>query len=106
MLRQYSGLSRKAFGALFRSKESTVYQWEQGFCIPRLAKLINISVHFGISMDCILCGRAANDNMLEKHLCEPSDFPFAGGVSYVMKRYQALSAGGKERLIGYLDALS
>jgi len=105
-LREYSGLSRKRFGSLFDSEESTVYQWEHGYCVPRLVKLMNVSMYFGVSLDCLLCGKAMNDHMLEKQLCESNDLPFPDSASRIISRYNALSASDKDRLIGYLDALS
>ncbi|MCL2030806.1 MAG: helix-turn-helix domain-containing protein [Oscillospiraceae bacterium] len=105
-LREYSGLTKKDFGTLFRSKESTVYQWENGCCVPRLAKLINIATYFGISLDCILCGRVVNDHILESHLCGLGELPFSSATSRIISRYNTLSARDRERLIGYLDALS
>ena len=108
-LREYSGLSRREFGELFRSKESTVYQWEYGYCIPRTTKLMNISAHFGISLDCILCGRAEKGNALEKLLCgteEPDRAASFYSANRIIGQLNALPDQYKERLIGYLDALS
>lgn len=105
-LREYSGLSRERFGCLFDSEEGTVYHWENGNCIPRTVKLMNISMYFDISLDCILCGRVMNDNMLEKQLCVSNDFPFSHGLGRIIRQYNALSSPNKERLMGYLDALS
>lgn len=111
MIRVYSGLSRKDFGRLFNSEESTVYQWEYGRSIPRLSKLIAISSYFDISLDVILSGRISKDgNMLEKRIAsvDMSEGPVADDFRYTarfMAQFNALSSYGKERLIGYLDAL-
>ena len=107
ILREYSGLSRMEFGKLFQSKESTVYQWEHGYCIPRLVKLMNISVHFGVSLDCILHGKAANDNVLEKQMCKTEAKPaLTYNANGITAQLNALPARHRERLIGYLDALT
>jgi transcriptional regulator with XRE-family HTH domain len=105
-LREYSGLSRKMFGNLFDSEAGTVYQWEYGYCVPRLVKVMNISMYFGISLDCILCGRAADNNLLENQICGPNPTPFSSGAGRIVNRYNALSSHDKDRLLGYLDALS
>ncbi len=68
---------------------------------------MNISVYFGVSLDCLLCGRAANGNATEKALCaeeHPQYIP--GGAGQVMRQFNALPKHHKERLMGYLDALS
>jgi transcriptional regulator with XRE-family HTH domain len=109
ILREHSELSRKDFGKLFHSGESTVYHWEHGYCTPKLVKLIHISMHFGVTLDCLLCGRAAKDDALEKQLCETAE-PAKPVSSYSASRmtshFNALPSEQKERLIGYLDALS
>jgi transcriptional regulator with XRE-family HTH domain len=105
-LREYSGLSRKRFGNLFGSEESTVCQWEHGYFVPRLVKVMNISTYFGISLDCILCGRAVNDNVLEKQLCESGSPRVHAGAGRIINLYNALSDSDKDRLTGYLEALS
>ena len=107
-LREYSGLSRQEFGALFRSKENTVYQWEHGYCVPRLVKLLNISAYFDVSLDCILCGRVVSESALEKLLgraVEPARGVFSPGAGQLLTQFHTLSAQRRERLLGYLDAL-
>jgi transcriptional regulator with XRE-family HTH domain len=105
LLREYNGLSHREFGILFLSEESTVRQWEYGYCVPRLVKLMNISAYFGVSLDCILCGKALSGNALEQMLCEGEKIIGFQGPGRVMRQYNALSSRRKERLAGYLDAL-
>jgi transcriptional regulator with XRE-family HTH domain len=109
-LREYSGLSRTEFGGLFNSKESTVYEWESGRSIPRLAKLINISAYFSVSLDCLLNGRMACEGVLEERLSQTAEtetFEIARshGAGQLVAKFNSLSSRRKERLIGYLDAL-
>jgi len=66
---------------------------------------MNIAMYFGISLDCIICGKFADDNTLEKRLCGSNDFPLSSGISRIISRYNALSDSDKDRLTGYLDAL-
>lgn len=112
MLREYSGLSRVEFGRLFSSKESTVCTWEYGGSIPRLAKLICISAYFGVSLDGILNGKAANNSMLEQLLCRSEkprltkpDCSQAYYAGRIIGQFNDLTDRHKERLIGYLEAL-
>ena len=84
--------------------------WETGHSVPRLFKLINISAYFDVSLDCLLNGKTAGENILENrlHQIEKADtfeLAEARGVGRFMYRFNSLSAGGKDRLTGYLDAL-
>ena len=47
-----------------------------------------------------------SDNILEKQLCGLADFPSHSDTNQIIGQYNALSTHNKERLIGYLDALS
>lgn len=110
-LREYSGLSRERFGRLFDSEEGTVGAWETGRCVPRLAKLISISIYFDISLDCLLSGKAMGESLLEESLSLIfRDNAYvrarARGTGQMISRYNSLSDKNKERLVGYLDALS
>jgi transcriptional regulator with XRE-family HTH domain len=91
--------------------ESTVCEWENGRCVPRLAKLVNISACFGVSLDSILCGRPAYGNELEALVCATQEPAAAqSGSNYMsagklLRLFQTLPDRDKERLAGYLDAL-
>jgi transcriptional regulator with XRE-family HTH domain len=104
-IRKYSGLSRLDFGKLFNSEESTVYQWERGYCVPRLVKLFNISGYFGLSLDCILRGKAISDNALEKNLSGIAEPIFLHNEGQFLSKFLTLSDHNRERMMGYLDAL-
>lgn len=109
-MREHSGLSRREFGKLFHSRESTVCEWENGHCIPRMLKLMNISVYFGVSLDCILSGKATGESMLEEILskvdeAEPSEPVRSYYAGQFIAQFNSLPNKHKERLIGYLDAL-
>ena len=98
------------FGSLFCSKEGTVYEWEKGRSVPMLFKLINISAYFGVSLDCLVNGKTAGDNVLEARLVQPMraeafESVLAQGFGRVMSRFHTLPSHNKERLVGYLDAL-
>lgn len=109
----YSGLSRKEFGKKFGSKENTVYQWECGRFAPKLPKLLAISQYYNVSLDSIVCGRTHGGSILEKRInsasaANPESF-YKFEKDYtdqIMTQFNALSDIHKERLIGYLDALS
>ncbi len=109
----YSGLSRKEFGKRFGSKENTVYQWECGRFAPKLPKLLAISQYYNVSLDSIVCGRALGESILEKRINsastvnpESSDILERNYTDQIMAQFNALTNTHKERLIGYLDALS
>ena len=92
---------------MFSSRESSVRQWEHGYCIPRLIKLMNISMYFGVSLDCILCGRPVNDSLLELHLSGADENQdILPPIKKLISKFNALSDSRKERILGYLDALS
>ena len=108
MLREYSGLSRKEFGILFASKENTVYEWEHGGYVPRLSKLLSVSVYFGVSLDWLLSGRLAVESSVERLLGVtpgPLTSRQSMGIGQLIGQYHSLSNRHKERLLGYLDAL-
>ena len=108
LLREHGGLSRKAFGALFTSKENTVYEWEHGGYVPRLSKLLRISVYFGVSLDWLLAGRLAEASPTERLLAGAAGSPASTpsmGSGILIARFHTLSSRHKERVIGYLEAL-
>jgi hypothetical protein len=78
---------------------------ERGYCVPRLAKLINISDYFGVSLDCILRGRAIRDNALEKNLCGTAEPLYFHSEGQLLSKFLTLSDRNRERMMGYLDAL-
>ena len=104
-------MSREAFGELFDSHESTVYQWECGRCVPLLPKLLAIANYFGVSLDIILSGKLHGNSTLEKRLSTAEKAGKFGVADYdytgrVIAQFNSLSDNSKERLLGYLDALS
>ncbi len=98
----HSGLSRKEFGDLFNSKENTVYKWECGNCVPMLSKLFAISQYFNVSIDSILTGKMF-DNLDIPERSNLFDLSYTGQV---ITQINSLTNNQKERLLGYLDALS
>ena len=87
-----------------------MYEWEKGRSVPMLFKLMNIAAYFGVSLDCLVNGKVANDNALEARLLQAEEAEALGtaqalGVSRLMSRFHALPGHNKERLVGYLDAL-
>jgi len=109
-LREYSGFSRKNFGKVFHTKHSTVYEWENGRCIPRMGKLLSIALYFNISLDCLIKGEAKAGNRLEEMLCSlgENDRPLptdALSSTLLISRFHSLPSNQKERLLGYLEAL-
>ena len=104
-------MSREAFGAQFDSEASTVYQWEYGRSIPLLPKLLAIATYFNVSLDSILNGKLQGSTMLERRLSagddsEEFDVASSDYTGRVIAQFNSLSNSGKERLLGYLDALS
>ncbi len=108
----YSGLSRKEFGEQFNSKDCTVYQWECGRCIPMLSKLLEISQYFNVSIDSIIKGKTPSETMLEKQLnnlsTQKEQFSMydSSDTNRFIAQFNSLPDTHKERLLGYLDALS
>ena len=87
-----------------------MYEWEKGRRVPRFNKMMNISVYFGISLDCLVSGKAADYNILEERLSrldkdETYEVNRSQSVGQLIHKFHSLSGGYKERLIGYLDGL-
>ena len=87
-----------------------MYEWEKGRRVPRFNKLVNISAYFGISLDCLVSGKASDSNILEEVLSRIAgdkiyEMSHSQSVGQFIHKFHALSGGHKERLIGYLDAL-
>ncbi len=53
-LRTDLGLSRKEFASNMNVSVRTVYDWEDGFKLPKLINLIQIATLFKVSIECIL----------------------------------------------------
>lgn len=53
-LRTDAKLSQEQFAALFQVSRQAVQKWESGAAVPDLAKLIEISKHFDISLDALI----------------------------------------------------
>lgn len=53
-LRTNLGLSRKEFASNMNVSVRTVYDWEDGFKLPKLINLIQIATLFQVSIECIL----------------------------------------------------
>jgi len=71
---------------------------------------MNIAAHFGVSLDCLINGTAASDNILEEKLSRLADaeileFAHAQSFGRIISRFYSLPRHHQERLVGYLDAL-
>lgn len=53
-LRTTNGLSRKELASNMNVSVRTVYDWEDGFKLPKLINLIQIATLFKVSIECIL----------------------------------------------------
>lgn len=64
-LRAGANLSQEQFAALFNVSQQSVQKWENGDSVPELGKIINISKHFGVSLDALILG---NDNRVVEEM--------------------------------------
>ena len=55
-LRSNSKMSQEQFADLFKVSRQSVQKWEKGTATPELSKLIEISKHYGISLDALVLG--------------------------------------------------
>ena len=55
-LRSNSKMSQEQFADLFKVSRQSVQKWENGTATPELSKLIEISKHYGISLDALVLG--------------------------------------------------
>lgn len=64
-LRTAAGFSQEQFAMLFDVSQQSVQKWESGDSTPSLDKLIQISKHFGVSLDALILG---NDNRVVEEM--------------------------------------
>ena len=64
-LRTEAKLSQEQFADLFDVSQQSVQKWESGSNTPDLDKLINISKHFGVSLDALILN---NDNRIVEEM--------------------------------------
>ena len=77
-LRTNSNLSQAEFAELFGVSQQSVQKWESGVVTPDLNKLINISAHFGISLDALV---SDDEKRLSDIIgCTPKFYPEYSGV--------------------------
>ena len=92
-LRTSVGISQEKFAETFKVSRQAVQKWESGAAIPELSKLIEISKHFGISLDSLILNRDARtlETMQYNKEIKPeySNIPFwESYVSDIMTEYQ------------------
>lgn len=58
-LREKERLSQEEFAELFGVSRQAVQKWESGVSLPEVSKIVEISKHFGISIDYLLLGRSS-----------------------------------------------
>ena len=71
-LRTKAKLSQEQFADLFDVSQQSVQKWESGNNTPDLDKLINISKHFGVSLDALILN---NDNRIVEEM-KNTAYPF------------------------------
>ena len=64
-IRTQAKLTQAQFSEILGVSQQSVQKWENGDSVPELQKIINISKHFGISLDALILG---NDNRIVEEL--------------------------------------
>ena len=60
-LRNASKMSQEEFATLFNVSRQSVQKWESGTTFPEISKIVEISNHFGISLDSLILDRSSRD---------------------------------------------
>ena len=113
-LREDNGYSKAAFGALFGVLPQTVTNWESDIFAPNRDRLTKMSELFAVSVNWILNGIDLPENG-RKPAAEAKSGTIKTDAAaeidpqsyaYIVRCFEQLSPRRKNRLIGYLSALS
>jgi transcriptional regulator with XRE-family HTH domain len=72
-LRADANLSQAQFSILFGVSQQSVQKWESDISAPSLDKIIQISKHFGVSLDALVLGNSNRvvEEMKNTHIVKP-----------------------------------
>lgn len=99
-LREHKNLSMREFAALIKTHKKNVYWWEIGKFVPGASSLVRIAEFYGVSVDWILHGIAAEGNEFEQTLDNMSKM---GDTMHILAKFKTLTPDQQQQAIAYLE---